>query len=108
MHKPLSFFKGKTGDLELAQGSYDFFEEGRQKRIEEVKAMRQALIDDGWTAAMATACPSKGNDESGAADLVERERKRLEVLRNRCGYTHLVICIFQDAVHCWEYCGTVW
>eukprot|EP00892_Ulva_mutabilis_P002008 jgi/Ulvmu1/11808/UM080_0019.1 len=83
VHKPLSFFKGRTGDVELAQGSYEFFEEGRQKRIEEVKTLRQTLIDDGWTAGAAAAGPSKTSDDSGAADLVERERKRLEVLRNR-------------------------
>lgn len=83
VHKPLSFFKGKTEDTELAQESFSFFEDGRQKRLEEVKALRQTLIDDGWTASMPVVGPSKTTDDNGAADLVERERKRLEVLKNR-------------------------
>lgn len=89
VHKPLSFFKGKAGDAELAQDSYAFFEEGRQKRIEEVKSLRQTLIDDGWTASAPAVGQSKTNDGTGAADLVERERKRLEVLRNRFDFPTL-------------------
>lgn len=84
VHKPLSFFKSKAEDVELAQESFSFFEDGRQKRLEEVKALRQTLIDDGWTASAPAVGPSKTSDDNGAADLVERERKRLEVLKNRC------------------------
>lgn len=86
VYKPLSYFKDKTHDDELAQVAFQFFDDGRIKRIEELRGLRQGLMDDGWKpgdVATATGIPiSKAN---ATEDMVERERKRLEVLRNRCG-----------------------
>ena len=98
VHKPLKFFKEKTGDAELGQLAFNFFEEGRLKRIEEIRAVRQTLVDDGWQpmGAKSAACTVKSC--AGTGDMVERERKRLEVLRNRCDCapgmppTHSISC----------------
>lgn len=83
VHKPLKFFKDRTGDAELGQAAFDFFEEGRLKRIEEIRALRQALVDDGWQPMYASTAVCTAGKSSSTADMVERERKRLEVLRNR-------------------------
>lgn len=91
VYKPISYFKARTQDDELAQLAFTFFEEGRVKRIEELRMARQALIDDGWKpgdiAAAPCAAGGGGKGDANTADMVERERKRLEVLRTRCNST---------------------
>lgn len=88
VYKPLSYFKAKTNDEELAQLAFDFFEKGRQQRLEDLRTMRQSLIDDGWkpgdTIGAAGATQAGKASEGNTEDMVERERKRLEVLRTRC------------------------
>lgn len=85
VHKPLKFFKGRTGDAELGQLAFNFFEEGRLKRIEEIRTLRQSLVDDGWQPMCATSAACTASEYSiGTANMVERECKRLEALRNRC------------------------
>jgi hypothetical protein len=88
VYKPPQFFKEKTGDPELANLAFQFFEEGRAKRIEEIRALRQSLIDDGWQPSHLQSTVGKPRDDnsSGTADMVERERKRLEVHRNRWAF----------------------
>lgn len=85
VYKPLSYFKDKTGDTELAKIAFDFFEESRIHRLDELRQTRQALIDDGWKPGdVFTAAGAHSSSKTeGTEDLVERERKRLEVLRNR-------------------------
>jgi hypothetical protein len=86
IYKPPSYFKDRTHDDELAQTAFRFFEEGRTKRVEELRAARQALVDDGWKpgdAATAAGSPAKAQKDESSEDMVERERKRLEVLRTR-------------------------
>lgn len=85
VYKPVSFFKAKTGDDETAQTAFQFYESSRTGRIDELRALRQSLIDDGWKPtdiAKPSAAAATVQGE-GAEDLVEREQKRLEVLRNR-------------------------
>lgn len=85
VQKTPQFFLAKTGDPELGQLAYQFYEEGRQKRIEDIRALRQSLIDDGWQPMQSTPSGKPGGEhDTSTADMVERERKRLEVLRNRC------------------------
>ena len=88
VYKPLSHFKAKTNDEELAQLAFDFFEKGRQQRLEDLRTARQSLIDDGWKPGDTIGAPGANQNgkanESNTEDMVERERKRLEVLRTRC------------------------
>ena len=83
VHKPVAFFKERTGDGELARLAYNFFEEGRLKRIEELRSLRQSLVDDGWQPGSARSIVTR-NTKDDSGDMLDKERKRLEVLRNRC------------------------
>ena len=85
--KPPAYFKTKTQDDELAELAFTFFEDGRGKRIEELRAARQELVDEGWRPgdpAAASGAGRAGGEGGATEDMVECERKRLDVLRTRC------------------------
>ena len=44
IYKPPAYFKAKTNDDELAESAFQFFEEGRTKRIEELRVARQVRV----------------------------------------------------------------
>jgi hypothetical protein len=88
VYKPVSYFKEKTRDDESSQVAFQFYEDGRVKRIDELRALRQSLIDDGWKPTDVTkSSVATPTAQGGAQDLVEREQKRLEVLRNRHAFS---------------------
>lgn len=85
VHKTPQFFLLKTGDAELGSLAYQFHEECRQKRMDEIRILRQSLIEDGWQQNhLAQQNLHSNSNNIGASDMVEREQKRLLVLQNRC------------------------
>jgi len=83
VYKTIEYFNKRcNGNTELAQEAFTFFESQRHKRIEELKNRRQALIDEGWKPAVGVAAAASA-EVGDTDDMVEKERKRLEVLRKR-------------------------
>lgn len=98
VYKPLEYFKKRcNGSEPLAQKAFTFFDGQRQRRIEELRARRQALIEENWKPGDVMKPPgAKAAVVDGTDDMVERERKRLEVLKKRCA--NCPSC----AADCWD------
>eukprot|EP00887_Chlorella_sp_A99_P000402 scaffold13.g402.t1 len=89
-HLPLEHFLRKVGDPTLAQLEFEHHEEARKERLRQLIAERRKLEEESGlrtrgarpgTAAAATA--RGGSPRHAALDMVEREAKRLEVMRRR-------------------------